>query len=64
MDLSLWGEFINSVGFPIFVTVILLYNNQRTSDMYAELYRELKVTIDNNTRVTEELKSIIIGKKE
>lgn len=48
-------EVVSSVGFPIFVAVVMIDQNKKTADGYKDLYIELKSTIDNNTKIIDEL---------
>lgn len=55
MDMETVANFITSVGFPIVVALMMLDQNRKNSESYTKLYHELKETIDNNTRIINQL---------
>lgn len=55
-DLS---DLISQVGFPVVVTLLLLYQQMKTNDGYYQLIEQVKNLVENNTRVLNE----IVGKQ-
>lgn len=55
MDVDTIASFITSVGFPIVVALMMLDQNRKSSESYTKLYHELKETIDNNSRIINQL---------
>lgn len=53
------GDLISQVGFPIVVTLLLLYQQMKTSDSYYQLIEEVKNLVENNTKVLD----MIVGKQ-
>lgn len=49
------GELISQVGFPVIVTLLLLYQQMKTSDSYYQLIEQVKNLVENNTRVLDEI---------
>lgn len=47
------GDFISQVGFPVVVTLLLLYQQMKTSDSYYQLIEQVKNLVENNTKVLE-----------
>ncbi len=45
------GDFISQVGFPVVVTLLLLYQQMKTSDSYYQLIEQVKNLVENNTKV-------------
>lgn len=44
------SDFISSVGFPIVVCLIMIYQQQKMSDSYIEIVESLKELINDNTK--------------
>ena len=55
MEMDTIASFIASVGFPIVVALMMMDQNKKSSESYTKLYHELKETIDNNTKIINEL---------
>ena len=55
MDMETVANFVSSVGFPIIVALMMLDQNKKNTESYTKLYHELKETIDNNTRIMDQL---------
>lgn len=55
MEMDTIANFITSVGFPIVVALMMLDQNRKSSESYTKLYHELKETIDNNSRIINQL---------
>lgn len=55
MDMDTVTNFITSVGFPIVVALMMLDQNRKSTESYTKLYHELKETIDNNSRIINQL---------
>lgn len=51
MDFVLVTTFVENVGFPIAIALVLMYQNKTQSDAYLRLYYELKETIEENSKV-------------
>ena len=49
------GDLISQVGFPIVVTLLLLYQQMKTSDSYYQLIEQVKNLVENNTKVLDEI---------
>lgn len=46
---------VSSLGFPIVAAGALFWSNLKTSDHYTKTIDEMRKTIEDNTRVTEQL---------
>ena len=44
------SNFISSVGFPICVCLLMIYQQQKMSDSYIEIVESLKELISDNTK--------------
>ena len=62
------SNFISSVGFPIVVSLLMIYQQQKVSDSYIEIVDSLKELISDNTKainllikgaMTDETKQVI-----
>lgn len=51
-DLS---DLISQVGFPVVVTLLLLYQQMKTNDGYFQLIEQVKNLVENNTSVLNEI---------
>ena len=51
-DLS---DLISQVGFPVVVTLLLLYQQMKTNDGYYQLIEQVKNLVENNTSVLNEI---------
>lgn len=51
-DLS---DLISQVGFPVVVTLLLLYQQMKTNDGYYQLIEQVKNLVENNTKVLNEI---------
>lgn len=49
------GDLISQVGFPVVVTLLLLYQQMKTSDSYYQLIQQVKNLVENNTKVLDTL---------
>ena len=47
------GDLISQVGFPVVVTLLLLYQQMKTSDSYYQLIEQVKNLVENNTKVLD-----------
>lgn len=47
------GDLISQVGFPVVVTLLLLYQQMKTSDSYYQLIEQVKDLVENNTKVLD-----------
>ena len=59
MDMSNITSIISQVGFPIACCIYLIYSNNQQDKRNAETIENLRQTIDNNTKVMIELKSLL-----
>jgi len=44
------SDFISSVGFPIVVCLLMIYQQEKMSDSYIEIVNSLKELISDNTK--------------
>lgn len=51
-DLS---DLISQVGFPVVVTLLLLYQQMKTNDGYYQLIEQVKNLVENNTQVLNQI---------
>lgn len=49
MDLKAIGDFISTIGFPIFVAVFVLYKSSKDTQTLADTVNELKIAITELT---------------
>ena len=47
------ADLISQVGFPVVVTMLLLYQQMKTSDSYYQLIEQVKNLVENNTKVLD-----------
>lgn len=47
------ADFISQVGFPVVVTLLLLYQQMKTSDSYYQLIQQVRTLVENNTKVLD-----------
>lgn len=47
------GDLISQVGFPVVVTLLLLYQQMKTTDSYYQLIQQVKNLVENNTKVLD-----------
>lgn len=45
------SDMISQVGFPVVVTMLLLYQQIKTNEGYYELIKQVEQLVENNTRV-------------
>lgn len=55
------SDMISQVGFPVVVTLLLLYQQMKTNEGYYELIEQVKQLVENNTNV---LNSIMVKNNE
>jgi len=55
MDLIILGEMIESLGFPITVSVALFWSNRETVKQYGQIITEFRNTLHENTTAMEKL---------
>ena len=53
IDIAL--KMIESVGFPIFVAVALLYQNNQTAKYYQDILVKFRDTIEENTKAMQDI---------
>lgn len=49
------SDMISQVGFPVVVTLLLLYQQMKTNEGYYELIEQVKQLVENNTKVLNTL---------
>lgn len=59
MDIAAITTFISTLGFPVFMAVWLLIKDSKAETERKEQIKELKVSIDNNTKSIEKLEALI-----
>lgn len=55
MDLTVLFELVGNVGFPIVIALIMVNNSNNNVHAYTELYHKLKESVDNNSKLINEL---------
>lgn len=55
------SDMISQVGFPVVVTLLLLYQQMKTNEGYYQLIEQVKELVENNTKV---LNSIVVKQNE
>lgn len=50
-----FSDLISQVGFPVVVTLLLLYQQMKTNDGYYQLIEQVKNLVENNTSVLNEI---------
>lgn len=55
MDLEIIKELVNNMGFPIAITIFLLWQNRETVKHYEKLLLSFKNAIDENTKILSSL---------
>ena len=55
------SDMVSQVGFPVVVTLLLLYQQMKTNEGYYELIEQVKQLVENNTNV---LNSIVVKSNE
>ena len=45
------SDMINQVGFPVVVTLLLLYQQMKTNEGYFELIKQVEQLVENNTSI-------------
>lgn len=55
MELEMLKELVNNVGFPIAITIFLLWQNRETVKHYEKLLLSFKNAIDENTNILSNL---------
>lgn len=45
------SDMISQVGFPVVVTLLLLYQQMKTNEGYYQLIEQVKQLVENNTKV-------------
>lgn len=59
MDIAAITTFISTLGFPVFMAVWLLIKDSKAETERKEQIKELKVSVDNNTKSIEKLEALI-----
>ena len=55
------SDMVSQVGFPVVVTLLLLYQQMKTNEGYYQLIEQVKQLVENNTNV---LNSIVVKNNE
>ena len=55
------SDMVSQVGFPVVVTLLLLYQQMKTNEGYYQLIEQVKQLVENNTNV---LNSIVVKRNE
>lgn len=50
-----FSDLISQVGFPVVVTLLLLYQQMKTNDGYYQLIEQVKNLVENNTQVLSKI---------
>ena len=45
------SDMISQVGFPVVVTLLLLYQQMKTNEGYYDLIKQVEQLVENNTKV-------------
>ncbi len=45
------SDMISQVGFPVVVTLLLLYQQMKTNEGYYELIKQVEQLVENNTKI-------------
>lgn len=49
------NDLISQVGFPIVVTLLLLYQQMKMSESYYQLIEQVKNLVENNTKILNDI---------
>ena len=49
------SDMISQVGFPVVVTMLLLYQQMKTNESHYELIEQVKQLVENNTKVLNQI---------
>lgn len=55
MDLTVLFELVGNIGFPIVIALIMVNQSNDNVTAYTELYHKLKESVDNNSKLINEL---------
>lgn len=58
------SDFISNVGFPIFISLIMMYQNQSFNKMYEETVSHFSQKIESNTEILNKVWNELSTKKE
>lgn len=47
------SDMISQVGFPVVVTLLLLYQQMKTNEGYYDLIKQVEQLVENNTKVLD-----------
>lgn len=50
MNMQDISNFISSVGFPIVVCLLMIWQNEKTSDQFIQIVESLKELVEDNTK--------------
>lgn len=55
MDLTVLFDFVGNVGFPIVIALMMVNQSNNNVTAYTKLYHKLKESVDNNSKLINEL---------
>ena len=58
------SDFISNVGFPIFISLLMMYQNQNFNKMYEETVNHFSQKIESNTEILSKVWNELSTKKE
>lgn len=64
MDLAVLFELVGNVGFPIVIALIMVNNANNNVTAYTELYHKLKESVDNNSKLINQLISDLRNQRQ
>ena len=64
METEIFIGLVNSVGFPIAVSVALFYQNFKTQSMHNQTFLSFKEVINHNTKSIEKLTELVSDMKK
>lgn len=59
MDVVMFTQFINNVGFPIAVSIALFYQNFKTNETHNKTFYEFKEVINHNSKSIMKLTELV-----
>lgn len=59
METIIVTELVNTVGFPIAVSIALFYQNFKTQESYNKTFSEFKEVINHNSKSIEQLTKVV-----
>lgn len=59
MDVVMFTQFINNVGFPIAVSIALFYQNFKNNETHNKTFYEFKEVINHNSKSIQKLTELV-----